>query len=321
MAVQGIQKFTTTAEIPSYPNAMGIGLIGNAAYGKLPDGTLVPLGAIGFGANWYVDTVDGDDTQNSGQAPDAAFATVQAAFDAMSSGDTIWVVGDVREELIAPLGVYNARIIGGIATRPHHDLATRWREAASHTAVTPLLQLREQGWTVANILFVPPSDAPAIRLKRAEDAVYPDASHCTIAGNRFAGGLTAIEDDGGCHNQLIAGNIFQSQTDSAYECISTSIAVPLQNNIVGNQFISCVHGIRASQSKSTIRGNTFIEITTTKVSTTHNAGQGDLNFVIENFFPSTQANISIAGGYAGGAADVWRNYSTDTAAQTVGVPA
>lgn len=321
MAVQGIQQFPSTAEIPSYPNAMGIGLVGNSAYGKLSDGTLVPLGAVGFGTNWYVDTVNGDDDQNSGQAPDAAFATVQAAFDAMSSNDTIWVVGDVREELIAPLGVYNGRIIGGIPTRPHHDQAVRWREAASHTAVTPLLQLREQGWTVANFLFVPPSDAPAIRLKRAEDATYPDASHCTIAGNRFAGGLTAIEDDGGCHNQLIADNIFQSQTDSAYECISTSIAVPLQNYFLRNHFISCVHGIRASQSKSIIRGNTLIDITTTRVSTTHNAGQGALNQVLENFFPDTQANISIAGGYAGAADDVWRNYSTDTAAQTVGVPA
>src|SRR5687767_3308438 len=132
MSVQGIYKFDSTNDIPAYPNAMGIGLVGNSLYGKLPDGSLIALGDVSFGASWYVDTVDGDDDANSGTGPDDAFATVQAAFDAMSSNDTIYIVGDVREELIAPLGVYNGRIIGGIPTRPHHDQAVRWREAASH---------------------------------------------------------------------------------------------------------------------------------------------------------------------------------------------
>lgn len=320
MAVQGIQLFDTTDEIPTYPNAMGIGLVGNTAYGKLSDGTLVPLGAVGFGSNWYVDTVNGDDDANSGQAPDSAFATVAAAFAVMASNDTIWVVGDVREELTAPLGIYNGRLIGGIATRPHHDQAVRWREAVSHTSVTPLLQLREQGWTVANFLFVPPSDAPAIRLKRFESATYPDASHCSIVGNRFAGGLTGIEDDGGNHNQLIAFNIFQSQTDSAYECISTSIAIPLQNNFINNQIISCVHGFRASQSKSTIKGNTFVNMTTTEIDTTFNSGQGANNYVIDNYFQQDEADITNANGYTGSATDVWRNFSQNVAAMTVGVP-
>jgi hypothetical protein len=120
---------------------------------------------------------------------------------------------------------------------------------------------------------------------------------------------------------MIADNIFQSQTDSAYECISTSIAVPLQNHFLRNHFISCVHGIRASQSKSIIKDNRFIDITTSKVLTNFNATQGNLNMVELNFFPSTQANISIAGGYGGSATDIWRNFSSDTAAHTVGVPA
>lgn len=329
MAVQGIQKFASLADFvasASFVTAAGIGLVGNTVWIVTPDGLLFPISVNGLqlGNTWWVDSVNGSDSGNSGEAPSAAYRTITEllASGQIASNDRIMVSGDLREEsVLPPLGVYNVQIVGATPTRPHHDNATRWREAASHVALEPLLFLREQGWSIANILFAPPSDAPAIRLKRAENATYPDASHVQIIGNRFVGGLSAIEDDGGCHNQLIAENIFQSQTDSAYECISTAIAVPLQNEFRRNQFISCVHGIRASQSKSIIAENRFIDITTTRVSTTHNAGQGALNQVVKNFFPDTQANISIAGGYAGAADDIWRNYSTDTAAETVGVPA
>lgn len=328
MAVQGIQQFASLAEFlasTNFVNAAGIGLIDGVLWSRTPDGAVFPvsLNGIQLGSTWWVNSVDGDD-DNSGEAPSAAFQTITAllASGQVDSNDRIMVSGDLREEsVLPPLGVYNVQIIGATPTRPHHDNATRWREAASHTALAPLLYLREQGWSVANILFAPPSDAPAIRLKRAESATYPDASHCSIVGNRFVGGLTGIEDDGGCHNQMIADNIFQSHTDSAYECISTAIAVPLQNQFLRNQFISCVHGIRASQSKSYIRDNRFIDITTSKVLTNFNAAQGNLNMVELNFFPSTQANISIAGGYGGSATDIWRNFSTDTAAMTVGIPA
>ena len=329
MAVQGIQVFATLADFAasaSFVNAAGIGMVDGVLWTLTPDGLLYPVSLNGaqLGATWWVDSVNGSDSGNSGEAPAAAYQTITEllASGQVSSNDRIMISGDLREEsVLPPLGVYNVQIVGATPTRPHHDQATRWREAASHVALEPLLFLREQGWSIANILFVPPSDAPAIRLKRFESATYPDPSHCSIIGNRFVGGLSAIEDDGGCHNQMIADNIFQSQTDSAYECISTSIAVPLQNFFLRNHFISCVHGIRASQSKSIIKDNRFIDITTSKVLTNFNAAQGNLNMVELNFFPSTQANISIAGGYGGSATDIWRNFSTDTAAQTVGVPA
>jgi hypothetical protein len=329
VAIQGIQQFDSIAAFlasTNFINAGGVGLVNGVFWARTPDGALFPLSFNGvqLGSMWWVDSVNGEDSGNSGEAPSAAYQTITAllASGQVASNDKILCVGDLREEsVLPPLGVYNVQIIGATPTRPHHDQATRWREAASHVALEPLLYLREQGWSIANILFAPPSDAPAIRLKRFENATYPDPSHCSIVGNRFVGGLSAIEDDGGCHNQMITDNIFQSQTDSAYECISTSIAVPLQNFFLRNHFISCVHGIRASQSKSIIKDNRFIDITTSKVLTNFNAAQGNLNMVELNFFPSTQANISIAGGYGGSATDIWRNYSTDTAAQTVGVPA
>lgn len=332
MAIQSIQKFTTLSQFltsASFVDAAGIGLVDGVLWVVTPDGLLYPISQNGLalGSTWWVNSVDGDDA-NSGEAPGAAYQTITGLLESgfVSSNDKILCWGDFQEEsVLPPLGVYNVQIIGATPTRPHHDNATRWREAASHVALEPLLYLREQGWTVANFLFVPPTDAPAIRLKRFESATYPDASHCSIIGNRFVGNgvdnLTGIEDDGGCHNQMIADNIFQGLADSAYECISTSIAVPLQNFFLRNHFISCVHGIRASQSKSLIQDNHFIDITTSKVLTNFNAGQGNLNRVVKNFFPSAQANINIAGGYGGSATDIWRNYSTDTAAETVGVPA
>lgn len=292
-------------------------------------GSDVPLG----GNVWFVDTVNGsngyDGKSPSFDGASGPLSTVARALELASSHDVVYLSGDIREQVEAPVGLYGVSLIGN-DTRPRHPTSggvvvsgngVGWRAPASPTAATPLLRLREQGWVVANILFVPPSDAAAIELRRREDATDPDASHATIVDCRFAGGLTGIEDNGGCHNVLIKGCIFQDQTDSAIETTSTAIAVPLANVIEDCYFRSCAHGIRVSFSNGIIRRNLFRSITTTELSTTHVAVQGGENYVIENYFEQAQADITSANGYVGAATDVWRNYSSDTAAQTVGVPA
>ena len=290
-------------------------------------GQLSPSGDYPVGGTHvFVDTVNG---VNSGSGTSGGpWSTVAYALSQASSGDVIHVQGDIREQVEAPVGLYGVTIVGNDTT-PRHATSggvvvpgngVSWRAPASPTAATPLLRLREQGWVIKNILFVPPSDAAAIELRRREDAADPDASHAKILGCRFAGGLTGIEDNGGCHNVLIAGCIFQDQTDSAIETTSTTIAVPLANYIVGCYFRSCAHGIRVSYSNGVIRGNLFRSITTTELSTIHVSAQGSENYVVENYFEQNEADITVANGYVGAATDVWRNYSANTAAQTVGVP-
>src|SRR3990167_3337583 len=66
--------------------------------------------------SYFVDTVNGSDS-NDGKSWSNAFATMDAAFDAVADHGRIYVIGDVREELLTPLGVQGVAIIG--ATNGH----------------------------------------------------------------------------------------------------------------------------------------------------------------------------------------------------------
>ncbi len=282
-------------------------------------GQVGPSGAATVGGtSYFVDTVTGNDS-GSGYST-APYATVAFALTKVVSGDTVYVKGDVREEVVAPLGVYGVKIVGNVAGMTRHDNGCRWREPASGaTTGGALLTLIEQGWEVHNILFVPKSDGTAIRLRRAEDAVYPDGSHAKIVNCKIIGGSiatnTGIEDVGGVHHILIAGCELMTLA-SAIEGTSTAIANPLRWQIVNNWFLDCTSHINLSASSCIVRGNVMSEATTNL----DLSGGAGANYVVENFFSNTEADITISDGYTPGTNDVWRNYTTNTAAQTVGVP-
>lgn len=273
----------------------------------------------GVGEVWYVDTVTGADT-NEGRAWDNAFASMDKALDTVADNDVIFVRGDVREEVEAPLGVQGVRIIGATGGNTRHDDGVRWREPSSGaTSGGALLLLHEQGWEVHNILFVPKSDATALQLKRREDGVNPDASHAVIRGCKFIGAATAttigIEDDGGCHHVLVEDCEFNT-LNSGIVSSSQVISDPLRWVIRGCIFIDNTEHIDAPFTESVVKDNIFDEATT-NVEVDGGAGG---NFVIDNYFQQDQANISVSDGYAGDSTDVWRNFSQNTAAMTVGVP-
>lgn len=279
---------------------------------------------LGPGRVWYVNANGGG---GDGSSWDQAFGRMGDAFSVLSSNDNIFLLGQVREELIAPLGVSNVRIIGAGTlprygnessfSQPALDAASTWRPPSSPTAATPLLTLRQQGWLFSNILFDCPVDAAAILLKREESATYPDPSHAAILNCRFTDGKNGIEDTGGCAGLLIQGNVFQRLTGQGYKVNSTGVAVPLQNRFLGNLFQDCDGGIIGSFAQAVIADNIFQDGPTHDwtqgvINTVAVAAQGQMNFVINNYTFDAATDIDPAHGYTGSSTDVWRTFASGT---------
>lgn len=255
---------------------------------------------------YYVDTVNGNASYD-GRSWASAFLTMAAALAAVPSHAIIYVRGKVREQLVAPLGIYGVSIIGADTT-PRHDLAASWVPPASPTAATALLKLREQGWTIENLLLQSHTSSPAVELHRAEDATNPDPSHATFRNCRFEG-VDGIVDRGGCFNVTVEDCLFRGLTGHAIKCVSTSIANPLHWHIRRNRFFDCTNAIAAAFSKATIQDNLFATITTAVIDLTGGVAP---NLVVDNTFNINAADFDPAGGVTGVSGDVWSNRLKDT---------
>lgn len=252
------------------------------------------------------------------------FLTVAKALSVANDNDTIHVRGDIREEAVMPLGKQGIVIVGDYGGRTRHDDGCRWREPASGaTTGGALLTLREQGCEVRNILFVPKSDGTALRIRRNEDATYPDGSHAKIVGCKFIGAAVAtckgIEDVGGSHHVLVEDCEFMTLAN-AIQNTSTSIAVPLRWMIRNNWFNDCTAYITLPGNQCIVRDNVFMSDPSGNVVVMTGGGAAGGNHVLFNVFPNTDAGITTGNGYDGVAGDRWRNYSSDTAAFSVVTP-
>lgn len=277
---------------------------------------------------------------NSGRTPNNPFATVARAFEFVDCYDIIVLDGVIREQVVAPLGVLDVTIIGA-ANRPRQATnsgvptggGASWLSPTTPVATTPLLELIEQGWTIANIQMAPVASSACIRLTRLEDTVKPDASHASILGCYFVGGGAngiGIEDNGGCGGVLVAGCRFQALGDSALKGLNTAIAVPLAWQIGGqgangNRFQQNLNDIKMSLSYGAIENNKFMTAgsgaTNKVISTTAVAVQGGNNHILLNQFSNTEAEIAPGSGYTGAASDTWMNYVNNQAALAFGQPA
>jgi hypothetical protein len=149
-----------------------------------------------FGRQWFVNTATGSNSYD-GRSPSTAFATMGRALYSdtaqtvanVGDNDTIWFIGTVREQLIAPVGVTGVQIYGMAQGGVRDDDGAKWTYPASGaTAGGALLSLREQGWTVGNFLMTPePTSGACVVLNRQENATYPDSSHFIAVGMRFVG--------------------------------------------------------------------------------------------------------------------------------------
>ena len=281
---------------------------------------------------WFVDAQRGSDTSDGRdpRSPKATLATLigNGASSLANSGDTVYVVGNVTEEITGYNLLEDISIIG-VANRPRHadkarDYATyaykgisgaSWREAASHGATTPLLTIRGQGWYIENILFVPPSDAAAIYLERnaLSNISEFDASHLQVRGCRFAGGSVGIQDVGGGFGVHLYDNVFQSNTHGI-RGTSTSVDVPTQWHLRGNVFMDCTNSLIVSAKQWLIMDNVFGKFTTTSVDLINLSAQGSNNEVHGNYLSG-----DYDAKYIPSSTDEWAgNYSMDVGSAEVG---
>ena len=273
---------------------------------------------------------------NNGLSPTTPLATMARAFALIynttgtqyveSVGATVVLIGTIREQVTAPI-VKNVTIIGASAN-PYQGTDSGadngagcgcWLAPTSPTASTPLLTVVEQGWKIYNIMFGTVASTPALRFKGLETAAFPDASHAIVDGCYFATqGLTAEDGIGGWNlfKCRFTNNYFLGLTGTAIIGEDVTIRTPASNLIEGNFFRACANAIDMPMNYGVINNNRFKDITTKQI----DVNTGADNYVGVNFFDKTQANISIAEGFIGNASDIWRNYSSDTAAMTVGVP-
>lgn len=304
-------------------------------YGGMPVGVGIETNKVFStktkGRAWFVDTSYGGN--GTGKSPSTAFSTMDQAFDNVQSGDIIYFVGKVTEQLVTPVNVFDVTVVG-CGNRPRHAdstptsgnyAASQWGPPASG-AVSGQATVRviQQGWRFVNILFTMESaTAAGIEIVRnaASGNDERDGSHCEIIGCRFAGDGIGIRSGVAgsfteiAFNVLVEGCTFNNNT--------TGMSGINGNGwqIKGNTFFGCTDNIIMALQNSFITGN-FIGPFTAAA----NSGGIDLtggtagNVVTLNYLSGTYSN---AGGYvAAGAGDEWAgNMNVITGGWTAADPA
>lgn len=279
-----------------------------------------------FGNTWYVDPNTGSD-DGLGKSWDDAFDTMAEAFTHLESGDTIFFRGKIKEQVTAPVQVFDVTIVGS-SNRPRHadaapvgsESGASWQAPDSPTATTPLLKVLQQGWTLANFLMDGPSDAPAVQLHSDAGAgdAERDASHFTAYNVKFCNGQSGVECTGGQTHVLFDDCEFNANTN-AIKTMDTAVRVPSYWEIRNCKFVNNTNHVLISSNYGTIHDNAFIKHTTTALTTKQVSSQGDYNSIYGNAFGGT---YSISGGYTGGSNDEWGgNFNSLSGGVTASDPA
>ena len=255
-----------------------------------------------------------------GGGPRGAYTTFADLSGQLRSRDTIILSGVLREQAVAPLGVFDV-LVTGAANRPRQATnagtptggGASWLAPTSPTATTPLIEIREQGWTFENIQFAAHTDDACIKLHREETAAYPDGSHLILRGCRFTGGLIGLEDYGGASNVLIEDCSFEDLAGAGGGAIvvtNQGIAIPQRWIMRNSRILPCVNGIVGAFVDSQFLDNTIMKCTTTTI----NLASGNVglrNIVKNNHFNIAAADFDPAGGVTGNATDTWVNWLAD----------
>lgn len=292
-------------------NFDGLAVAGVPVFGNSPS----PYGRVLF-----VDGNRGSDG-NSGKETGRAYKTMAQAMANVSSGDVIYLRGNITENIIAPAGIFDVTIMGTSPRPRHADAHTgnNGYSAATWKALVtsdPLLTLRQQGWAIQNILFACPTTDAAldfIRDAAAGDAER-DSSHAVVRGCRFAGGQDAIRISGteNVFNVLVEGNMFHDQTGTS---IVSSGGYAHRWQIRDNEFVANANHIDVGFTQAVIRDNNFGKFTTKSIDLTGGAN----NVVTRNHLSGTYTN---GGGYTAGTDDEWGgNFNSITGGVTAADPA
>lgn len=290
-----------------------------------------------FGNEWFYSSTAA--RKGDGRNPDTPSRDMDQIMGDIGSHDAIYVAGDVRFQGLAPLGVFGVRIIGAYAGRNRHVTSSgvvltgnggAWREEAT-AGDGPLLELREQGWEIHNLMMIPQSGYAAVKLHCEESATYPDASHFIASNVRFFSSGTrvgyGIEDYGGAAHIGVYNCEFTS-LEFGYNPTNVSIRSPQDQEWIGNTFQACKHDIVGNFVRSTFQGNRHRTVydgtthpNTLNLAYTSDAGvAATANYVTDVLFADNTADVTIAKGYKPATGDRWRFRCANVAADVVTVP-
>lgn len=268
------------------------------------------------GRAWFVDTAYGGN--GDGKSPKTAFSTMEQAFDHLASGDIIYFVGKVTEQLVTPANVFDVTVVG-CGNAPRHADATpvggnkaasQWGPPASG-AVSGQATVRviQQGWRFVNILFtMQGATAGGVEFVRnaAAGDDERDGSHGQVIGCRFAGagigvkfGATSFTEN--VFNVTVADCIFNDNTYAIR--LTNGGAYRIQ--VVGNVFETNTNHIVAAFNQANISNNIVSSATTAAIVLTGGAG----NQVSYNALDGTYAAGTL---YAAGTNDNWNGNAAST---------
>lgn len=271
------------------------------------------------GREWFVDANNGN-ANHDGRSWTTPKLTMADVFDELSSGDVVYFHGKIREQLTAPVGVFDVTIIGA-GNRPRHADAhtgnggysgATWAAPASPTATTALCRVLQQGWRFENILWAPHTDYGALEFVRNAGAgdLERDASHGHIKGCRFAAGKHHIM----IGHASFTENLFNLRVEDCDFEDATTLSIfnggggTYRIKLLGNRFLSNVSHVDLPLVESMVVGNIFSKFTTKSLDLTG----GSDNIVTGNYFSGDYSTAS--GAYVAGTSDGWfGNFATDVA--------
>lgn len=279
------------------------------------------------GRAWFVDTSYGGN--GNGKSPSTAFSTMGQAFDNLQSGDIIYFVGKVTEQLVTPVQVFDVTVVG-CGNRPRHADATpdggnhaaaTWAAPASPVAGQALCRVIQQGWRFVNILWAGSAGCASLEFVRnaASGDDERDASHASVYGCRFAGvnstdsavkfGSTSYTEI--VNNVLLEGNDFQGCATAIKE---HSAGLQYRAQITNNVFISNTNDIVLGGYFTHIIGNVMSLAPTGCIVLSGGTGSSQVH---GNYLPGTYADGTL---YAPGTSDNWNGNYASTGV-TAAVPA
>lgn len=277
-----------------------------------------PSGTRKRGRAWFVDPSYGGN--GNGRTPSKAMSTMDAAFDKLASGDIIYFMGKVVEQLVTPVQIFDVTVVG-CGNRPRHADATpaggnwaasQWGPPASGgVAAQATIRVLQQGWRFINILFTAiDANAAMIELVRnaAAGDAERDASHAEILGCRITGAGKGVKFGATSFTEIV--NNAKIQGNDFYGC-STAIAnhsvdLAYRAQITDNVFSGNTNDIVLGGYEEIILRNTMSLAPTACIVLSGGTGSSRVH---GNFLPGTYANGAL---YAPGSNDNWNGNFAST---------